>query len=195
MSASEREPARRAFAQEFNDATYTFEAGEGEFAPVYALLPTGARMNRIFIVGSLTETENVGDESDHWRGRVTDPTGTVFVYAGQYEPEAMGQLRELPVPTHVAVVGKPRTFETDEGETNVSLRAEQVTAVDEVQRRRWIAETAELTVERLRDRADGATDDAVRARDIYGEDASRYRDAVIEALEALEAEDPLEAAT
>ncbi|MFW6265140.1 MAG: DNA-binding protein, partial [Halanaeroarchaeum sp.] len=83
-----REVARRVFAAEFNDATYTFKESDDERAPLYALLPTGERVNRVFIVGTLTETEDIGNENEYWRGRVVDPTGTFFVYAGQYQPEA-----------------------------------------------------------------------------------------------------------
>ncbi|MFW6153542.1 MAG: DNA-binding protein, partial [Halobacteriota archaeon] len=84
MSQSFREVARRAFAREFNAATYTFSESDDEYAPVYALLPTGQRMNRAFVVGTLTETEDVGAEGEYWRGRVLEPTGTFFAYAGQY---------------------------------------------------------------------------------------------------------------
>jgi RPA family protein len=84
-----REVASRVFSNEFNQATYTFRESDEEQAPVYALLPTGAAANRVFVVGTLTETEDVGDETEYWQGRVVDPVGTYFVYAGQYQREAM----------------------------------------------------------------------------------------------------------
>lgn len=193
MSTAQREVAVRVFAREFNAATYTFSESEEDRAPVYALLPTGARMNRTLAVGTLTETEDVGSEGAYWRGRVVDTTGTFFVYAGEYQPEAMGFLRRAEPPVHVAVVGKPRTYETEEGETNVSLRPEVIVPIDEAARRRWIVETARLTLDRLERFEEGADPDVVRARDIYGNDIEAYRDAVIQALEGLEAEDSLEA--
>jgi len=119
-----REVARRAFAHEYNDASYTFKESDDERAPVYALLPTGERANRVFIVGTLTETEDIGEDSEYWRGRIVDPTGTFFTYAGQYQPEAASALRDIEPPAYVAVVGKPRTFETDDGDVNVSVRPE-----------------------------------------------------------------------
>jgi RPA family protein len=117
-----REVAKRAFATEFNDAGFSFKESDDERAPVYLLFPTGAKANRVFLIGTLTETEDVGEDNEYWRGRIVDPTGTFFVYAGQYQPEAAQELRELTPPAYVAVSGKPRTFQTDDGTTNVSVR-------------------------------------------------------------------------
>lgn len=184
-----REVARRAFAREFNDATYTFRESDDDRAPVYALLPTGAKANRVFIVGTLTETEDVGNEDEYWQGRIFDPTGTIFTYAGQYQPEAASMLRDVEPPAFVAVVGKPRTYETDDGNVNVSLRPEHLTLVDERTRHRWIVETAERTLERI-DAFDDATNEyAQMAREQYGDAVEQYRHALIEALESLDEAD------
>ena len=181
-----REVAHRAFAREFNDATYTFRESDDDRAPVYVLLPTGAKANRVFVVGTLTETEDVGSDDEYWQGRIVDPTGTFFVYAGQYQPEAAGMLRDTEPPAFVAVVGKPRTYETDDGTVNVSLRPEHLTIVDEVTRHRWVTETAELTLERI-DRFDEETNEYARmAREEYGDTIEQYRQPVIEALESLD---------
>lgn len=193
MSTSQREVAKRAFAREFNAATLTFAESDDEMAARYALLPTGERMNRMFAVGTLTEVEDVGDEGEYWRGRVIDPTGTFFVYAGQYQPEAMGALQRASPPGHVAVVGKPRTFDTDEGDTNVSVRPEHIVTVGATERQRWIVETAERTLARIEAFAGGETEDVVRAREHYGTDVSTYLDAVIDALEGLETTETVEA--
>ena len=186
MSVPTREVARRTFAREFNDAHYTFKESEDERAPVYLLLPTGERANRVFVVGTLTETEDVGDDSEYWRGRVVDPTGTFFVYAGQYQPEAAGVLRDTEPPAYVAVTGKPRTYETDDGNVNVSLRPESITVVDEATRDRWVVETAERTVERIERFAEGEDEYATMAREHYGDDLAAYREAVVEAVESIE---------
>ena len=184
-----REIARRAFAVEFNDTTHTFTESDDERAPVYALLPTGARANRVFVVGTLTETDDVGEDAEYWQGRIVDPNGdTYFTYAGQYQPEAASMLRELEPPAYVAVVGKPRTFETDEGEVNVSIRPESITTVDEATRNRWVIETAERTIERLQAYDDDATEYVRMARERYDGDTERYRQAAVEALEGLEAQ-------
>lgn len=180
-----REVAQRVFAQEFNDASVTFKESDDERAPLYLLLPTGARANRIFAIGTLTETDDVGQDGEYWRGRVVDPTGTFFVYAGQYQPQPASALRELETPAYVAVVGKPRTYETDTGDVNVSVRPESISVVDVDARDRWVIETAEHTLDRI-ERFDPAGDDnAGRAAEEYGDDLADYRDAVIDALESL----------
>jgi RPA family protein len=185
-----REVAQRVFAHEFNDATYTFREADDDRAPIYALLPTGAKANRVFVVGTLTETEDVGSEDEYWQGRIVDPTGTVFVYAGQYQPEAAGMLREADPPAFVAVVGKPRTYETDDGDINVSLRPEHLTIVDESTRHRWVVETAERTLERIETFEDATNEYAQMARTQYGNAIEPYRTALIEALESLDQTDP-----
>lgn len=181
-----RELAYRTFATEFNDATYTFRESDDERAPVYVLLPTGEKANRVFIVGTLTETEDVGTDDEYWQGRIVDPTGTFFVYAGQYQPEAAGMLREIEPPEFVAVVGKPRTYETDDGTVNVSLRPEHLTTVDQVTRDQWVTETAERTLDRLETFDDQANEYAQMAREEYGDMVSKYREGVVTALESFE---------
>jgi RPA family protein len=181
-----REVARRVFASEFNDASFTFKESDDERAPVYLLLPTGQKANRVFVVGTLTETEDVGSDNEYWRGRVVDPTGTFFVYAGQYQPEAAGVLRELEPPAYVALTGKPRTYETDDGSTNVSVRPEAITVVDERTRDRWVVETAERTLDRITAFDDETNEYARMAREEYATDPDAYREAAIAAIEELE---------
>ncbi|MBX0322496.1 DNA-binding protein [Halomicroarcula sp. F13] len=194
-STPTREVARRVFAREFNDASYTFKESDDDRAPVYVLLPTGQRANRVFLVGTLTETEDVGEDSEYWQGRVVDPNGdTFFMYAGQYQPDAASMLRELEPPAYVAVVGKPRTYETDEGDVNVSVRPESISQVDEATRDRWVVETAERTLERIRRFDDADPDDpdvdeyVQMAHEEYGDDVERYRQSVVGALESMQDE-------
>ncbi|AEN07060.1 RPA family protein [Halolamina sp.] len=196
-----REVARRAFATEFNDASHTFKESDDERAPAYQLLPTGEKANRVFFVGTLTEKEDIGDDNEYWRGRIVDPTGTFFVYAGQYQPEAASALRELEPPAYVAVVGKPRTYETDDGNVNVSVRPESITVVDAATRDRWVVETAERTIERVAAFDDegseaqdasgsrsssGYNEYARMAADRYDLDPQQYLDHAVEALQSME---------
>ena len=184
--APTRELAQRVFAREFNDASYTFKESDDERAPLYLLLPTGERANRVFVVGTLTEKTDVGEESEYWQGRVVDPTGTFFVYAGQYQPEATNFLREVEPPAYVAVVGKPRTYETDDGSINVSLRPESITEVDAATRDRWVVETANRTLERI-DRFDDETNEyAEMAREEYDLPIENYHRELLTALESLD---------
>ncbi|WP_096390107.1 RPA family protein [Halopenitus persicus] len=185
-STPTREVARRVFATEFNDAGYTFKESEDERAPVYSLLPTGESANRVFFVGTLTEKDDVGEDNEYWRGRIVDPTGTFFVYAGQYQPEAANTLRELEPPAYVAVVGKPRTYETDDGSINVSVRPESITRVDDVVRDRWVAEAAERTLERVARFDDEGNEYARMADEQYDRDPETYKAAALSALEDLD---------
>ena len=185
-NAPMREVARRAFATEFNDASHTFKESDDERAPAYQLLPTGEKANRVFFVGTLTEKEDIGEDNEYWRGRIVDPTGTFFVYAGQYQPEAASTLRDLEPPAYVAVVGKPRTYETDDGSVNVSVRPESITVVDAATRDRWVVETAERTVERVATFEDEGNEYARMAADRYDADPDRYREAAVEALRGMD---------
>ncbi|MDY6764257.1 MAG: DNA-binding protein [Halobacteria archaeon] len=181
VNSVQRQVAKRVFAGEFRDASYTFRESDDERAPTYLLLPTGDRANRIFVVGTLTEKEDRGQDSEYWRVRVVDPTGTFLVYAGQYQPEAVDVLRKIEPPEYVAVVGKPNTYETEEGDVITSIRPESISVVDEETRDRWIAETAERTIERIE--SDGEYKE--RAKEVYGE-SKGYMDVVVEALESLD---------
>jgi len=192
-SAPTREVARRVFASEFNDAGYTFKESDDERAPVYLLLPTGASANRVFFIGTLTERDDVGEDSEYWRGRIVDPTGTFFVYAGQYQPEAASTLRALEPPAYVAVVGKPRTYETDDGEVRVSVRPESITTVDAAVRDRWVAETARRTIDRVAAFDDDGNEYARMADEQYALDPATYKRASLSALEDLDETDELAA--
>ncbi|SHH14336.1 RPA family protein [Halobaculum gomorrense] len=192
QSVPSREVARRVFAAEYNDASYTFKESDDERAPLYLLLPTGERANRVFVVGTLTEKEDVGEDSEYWRGRIVDPTGTFFTYAGQYQPEAASALRELEPPAYVAVVGKPRTYETDDGSVNVSVRPESITTVGAATRDRWVAETAARTLDRIEAFDDEGNEYARMAREQYDLPVEEYRDAAVAALQSLDDADELE---
>ncbi|MCL7412265.1 MAG: hypothetical protein M8353_01425 [ANME-2 cluster archaeon] len=144
----ERELAWRVFAHEFNHSHHFFHEGD-ERSPNYLVTPTGARINRLYFVGVLTEIENIGVGEDMWRGRVSDHTGGFMVYAGQYQLEAAMFLSGLEVPSFVAVVGKARTFEPEKGTIYTSVRPEELNRVDGQVRDRWVVETARLTFERI----------------------------------------------
>lgn len=185
-STRRREVARRAFASEFNDSTHLFKESDDERAPKYTLLRTGVKANRFFIIGTLSETMDVGEESEYWQGRVVDPTGTFFVYAGEYQQAASDLLAEIDPPEYVAVVGKPRRFETDAGSINMSIRPESIVVVEQVSRQRWIVETATRTIERIEDFNTKNSRYIEMATEEYGTDISQYHRDTIRALESLD---------
>lgn len=180
-----REVAKRVFAAELNQATYTFKTSQEERAPVYAVLPTGERANRVLVAGTVTDIENVGDEEEYLRVRVVDPTGTFFVYAGFYQPEAMQKLKTIQPPEFVILVGKPRTYKTEAGRINVSLVPESVNVIDRATRDRWVFETAAYTFDRLATAKEETPQAAAMAREQYGNDGSIFGDIAAFALQDL----------
>ena len=143
-----REVAYRLFAAEFDDATLSYAESDEERAPNYVISPTGARLNRVFVVGTLTEVSDVNEEMV--RARIVDPTGAFVVYAGQYQPEALAFLERAEPPAFVAVTGKARTFEPDDGDrVYSSIRPESLATVDAATRDRWIVGAAERTRDRI----------------------------------------------
>jgi RPA family protein len=95
----------------------------------------------------------------------------VYVYAGQYQPEAMGVLRAAEPPAYVAVVGKLRTYERGD-RTNVAIEPESITGVDEATRDAWVAETSVRTRKRLDEFETGQAPFSEQAREAYGEATS-----------------------
>jgi uncharacterized protein len=206
MAGFSREVARRIFVEELKSSNYSFRDGEDQhqYAPQYLLTPTGAKCNRVFMVGILTEKDDIGSDTEYWRGRVVDPTGSILIYAGQYQPEAAQILANMEAPAYVAVVGKPNLYQTEDGNIIISLRAEAIQCVDEETRNQWIMDTARRTLERLRvlkgaepapvsvdfataDKvpATSPVQDAQRALEHYRTDVDHYKQMVIRALTSL----------
>lgn len=179
----EREPAKRAFAQELRESRHHFKEGTEEKSPTYILLPTGERANRIFLVGTLTEKERKGDQNMFYQARIADPTGTFYIIAGSYQPDAMQQIARIEPPTFVAVVGKPSVYDSPTGAVLVSIRAESITVVETDTRNLWVLDAARSTLDRL-DRL-GSDEDSRKALELYRIDAAIYRRMVFDALAQL----------
>lgn len=210
MAGFSREVARRVYAEELRGSNYAFRESDdqNQYAPQYLLTPTGAKCNRVFMVGTLTEKDDIGGDTEYWRGRVVDPTGSILVYAGQYQPEAAQILANMEAPAFVAVVGKPNLYQTEDGNIIISIRAEAIQRVDEATRNQWIMDTAQRTHERLKamkgagsapvsgvstaDRVPASSpspaQDFQRALEHYHTDVEHYRQMVIRALTSLRAE-------
>ena len=212
MTGFSREVARRIYAEELKSSNYSFRDGEDQhqYAPSYLLTPTGAKCNRVFLVGTLIEKDDIGGDTEYWRGRVVDPTGSILIYAGQYQPEAAQVLAGLETPCFVAVVGKPNLYQTDDGNIIISLRAESISQANESTRNQWILDTARRTLERLSDlsrvrlppagedfttadsmpaeASSSAAMDAERAMQHYHTDIEHFRQMTIRALSALKAD-------
>ena len=178
-----REPARRAFAAEVREVRLTFKDGEDEKSPVYVMLPSGVRCNRLFFCGQMTRKELKGEENPFYSVRVQDPTGIFFVNAGGYQPEAKQQISRIDESAWVAVVGKVQARDTPDGTTFVSIRAESVAEIDEDTYRKWVDETAAQTL----DRADafGQTEDSRKAHEFYANNPETYRQMALQALKRI----------
>jgi len=150
-----REVAKRVFAREFEafrelekSVISDSEATDSK-TPNLLISPLGLILNRVFIVGVITELDSVGTLNETWKARIVDPTGAFTVYAGQYQPEASIFFSAVQIPAFIALTGKARIYEPEPGSVFVSIRAEEANVADEETRNRWVVDTAEQTVERL----------------------------------------------
>ena len=144
-----REVSWRVFAEEYNSSTME-HTGEGDKPVSYIVTPLGARVNRLHVVGVVTEIEDVGEEGrPRYRARIADPTGTYYLSAGEYQPEAAAALSKMKAPAFVAVVGKSRAYSPEEGVKYLSIRPERVKEVDEAARDNWVLEAAKSTLARI----------------------------------------------
>lgn len=150
MANQKREMAFRIFADEFNHSKVKITGNE-KYAPNYVVSPLGAKMNRVFVVGVLMDVENRGDEQDpFYLAKVSDTAGTFHLSAGQYNPEAAAVLGELSYPSFVAIVGKVRGYEPEDGGFFLSISPETIKVVDEKIRNYWCVKTAQDTLNRIK---------------------------------------------
>jgi len=151
METFKRTPTIRMLAAEVTATIVGLQSGKKDsYQPAIYLSPTGAEVNRVLIAGTAVEKEDVGTDNSFWRVRVADPTGVVFVYAGQYQPEAAKAIQKLDVPCFVIVSGKLSHYTPEQGgETIVSVRAESISTVALELRDHALADIAHLTVSRI----------------------------------------------
>ena len=144
-----REPAWRVFAQEYKDARF-HEASDEEHSPLYVITPLGAKINRLFIAGTLIEATNYGtDDEPSVRAVVADQTGHFYLTTGQYNPEVGFALLRAEIPSFVAIIGKAHVYEPEDGVMRKYVRPEAVLQVDKQVRDRWLVETSKATWERI----------------------------------------------
>ncbi len=143
-----RETAWKVFAGEYNDSTYEIK-GEGEMTPSYVITPLGAKVNRLFLIGVLTDAEKVSENGELVRAHVSDPTGVFTLYSGEYQKDITDSLLEIEVPAFVAIIGKSKTYTPEEGTLFVSVRPERIIEVNADIRDKWILETCKNTKDRI----------------------------------------------
>ncbi len=200
-----REVAWRVFAEEYNSSTLE-HSGEGEKPVSYIVTPLGAKVNRMLVVGVVTDIEDIGAEGkQRFRARISDPTGSFYVSAGEYQPSAAMSLSKMSPPTFAAIVGKSRAYTPEEGVKYLSIRPERIREVDAGARDFWVLETAKSTLLRIEAVEEGLnmhqptvaalmklgysenlSDGVVRAIEYYKDvDTDRFRNAVRDALRSL----------
>ncbi|MDH7507451.1 MAG: hypothetical protein QHH15_06700 [Candidatus Thermoplasmatota archaeon] len=143
-----RETAWRVFAGEFNDSSVEIK-GQGEKTPSYLVTPLGAKINRLFIVGVLTDVEKISEQGEFLRAHISDPTGVFTLYSGQYQKDVTDALSKIEFPAFVAVIGKARTYSPEPGTLFVSIRPEKIMEVNADTRDKWILETCKNTKDRI----------------------------------------------
>jgi len=189
MSESSRQRAVRALASELNAAhtVHTREEDEGDDrAPKFIVLPSGAGANRVLMAGVVTGIEDVGADDEYLRMECTDVTGEKFFsYAGQYSPDAKATMKDLESPAFVSVVGKPKTYENDDGDVYVSVNPESIQAIGRSEYMRLLSQVADATVERI---ANDTGEELFRglASTLHtGEEREAIYDSAIEVLEQV----------
>ena len=175
-----REPAKRVFAAELRETRLQFKDGNDEKSPVYVILPTGERCNRIFFCGQMTQKEKKGDDTPFYTARVTDPTGIFFINAGSYQQEAMAKISKIEQGMYVSVIGKPVVRTTPDGSVFVSVRVENISVTDIDTAKIWIDDAAKATLDRIA--VFGKTDDSIKAEEFYNTNLDVYKQAAYNAL-------------
>jgi RPA family protein len=147
---SGREPAWRVFAGELA-ASLEEDRGTGERAASFVVSPLGARMNRVLLAGMLGPAEAAGRDpaQPFWRARLVDPTGTVTVTAGGFQPRALAALQGFVPAGPAVVVGKVHLFHARDGTTSASVRAEELRPAPPEEVRALQRETLAQTLERI----------------------------------------------
>jgi RPA family protein len=154
-----RELAWRVFAGEYNVSTLQLEPAQ-EREPGYLITPLGAKINRVYVVGVLTDLEKLErvltdleklerNGNTHYRARVSDRTGVFYIYAGQYDPQVIKVMANLEPPTYVAVIGKSRIYSPSEGVSYVSIRPENIIVVDKTIRDAWLLDACKSLKSRM----------------------------------------------
>ena len=113
--AYKREVAKYLFAHEIKGTSLQFTVenkDDSKFSSVHVITPTGQDVGRVLVCGTLTESEDIGDNDSYFRGRIIDPTGATILYVGNYQPDALRSMGIIQPPAHVAAVGKINLFTT-----------------------------------------------------------------------------------
>ncbi len=161
-----RSPVTKMLIAELTRTTHVLPRGEGQYEAQTYMTPTGRTIAKIIIAGAAIEKEDVGKDQTMWRLRISDPSGTIQVYAGTYQPEAVQVIAMLEIPSFVAVVGKMHLYQPEDGNVIVSIRSDSVTPIDGANRDSLILDASLSTLRSIRKTIDEKMKEVAG---IYGE--------------------------
>ena len=151
----QRQSAIRLFAQEFSESNLT-EQGIGEYDPSFVITKLGVKVNRALFCGVIDRLEKrEGDNGPSFNGQIRDPTGINRFNVASFQPELQADMEELFARYEsgdrflLAIVGKSRWFEGDEGGIFTSFRVEEFTVINQVVYLNWLIDTSDATLRRL----------------------------------------------
>ena len=185
MAKFERQISKYLFAKEIRatNIQYAVENKDSQFTSMHSVTPTGQDVGRVFICGTLTEVEDIGNDNPYYKGRLVDQTGAISIYAGNYQPDALKAMEEIVPPAHIAVIGKISMFQTEDGTKIPSLRPESITEIDEDNIRTWTFMAAKNLIEHIND--PGESKARTMATEAYGDVNAEYKTMAIDALKSL----------
>ncbi len=151
----QRQSAIRLFAQEFSESNLT-EQGVGEYDPSFVITKLGIKVNRALFCGVIDRLEKrEGDNGPSFNGQIRDPTGINRFNVASFQPELQAEMEELFARYEsgdrflMAIVGKSRWFEGDEGGIFTSFRVEEFTVINQEAYMNWLIDTSDATLRRL----------------------------------------------
>jgi len=150
-----RQSAIRIFAQEYKGASLV-QQGIGEYDPSFVITRLGAKVNRCLVAGVIDRLERRESESgQQFFGQIRDPTGEHYFSVASFQPELHAETEELLARFEsgdrflLAMIGRARWSESDDGGVFTSIRAEDFTVIDQDRYKLWLVEAADATLRRL----------------------------------------------
>jgi len=186
-----RAPVTKILIAELFRTTHTLPRGEGQYEAQTYMTPTGRTISKVMIAGAAIEKEDVGKDQTMWRLRISDPSGTIQVYAGTYQPEAAQAIAGLEIPSFVAVVGKVHLYNPEDGSVIISIRPDSVTLIDVASRDSLILDASLSTLRSIRKTTDEKMAEVAgiygdKNKDVYRTDIFAYILIARQAIEGLE---------
>lgn len=146
-----REASKRVFLAELIKTTVSFKTEGDQYSPTYVVTPTGEKCNRVLIAGRVVSKQQIGNDTDNWKCKITDGTAQMYVFVGIYQPHALGVMPSINEGDYIGVVGKPNVSNFNDGGIFVSLRAEYIAKIEPETYCIWVLDTANATLNRLKD--------------------------------------------